>query len=235
MATPHISAEPGSFAPAVIMPGDPYRADRIAESILAEPRIISDVRGIRAYTGNYDGHPLSVMASGMGMPSISIYATELFRFYGVERIVRVGTAGGIAPQVARGDVVIAAGAHTTSAMNEIRIPTVHFSAVADFPMAARATAASLGDPTVKTGVVITEDHFYFKAPGVVEALAAYGVLAVEMEAAGLYGVAAAEGKAALAVLTVSDHLTAEGRDMTSQERETSYHRALDLALAAALE
>jgi purine-nucleoside phosphorylase len=234
MSTPHISAEPGDFAPAVIMPGDPYRADRMAEAVLDQPKVVSDVRGIRAYTGTCDGRPLSIMASGMGMPSIAIYATELYRFYGVERIVRVGTAGGIAPGVARGDVVVALGAHTTSAMNEHRIPSVHFSAVADFRLAAAAVGAALGDPDVKVGTVVSEDHFYFKAPGALEALAAHGVLGVEMEAAGLYGVAAAEGKAALAVLTVSDHLVAAGRDMTSGERETQFARALELGVAAAL-
>ncbi|MDR1633561.1 MAG: DeoD-type purine-nucleoside phosphorylase [Bifidobacteriaceae bacterium] len=234
MSTPHISAEPGDFASAVIMPGDPYRADRMAQAVLVEPKIISDVRGIRAYTGEYGGRRLSIMASGMGMPSITIYATELYRFYGVERIVRVGTAGGIAAHVERGDVLVALGAHTTSAMNELRIPSVHFSAVADFRLAAEAVAAALGDPQVKVGTVVSEDHFYFKVPGAMEALAAHGVLGVEMEAAGLYGVAAAEGKAALAVLTVSDHLLAAGRDMTSEERETQFDRALELGLAAAL-
>jgi purine-nucleoside phosphorylase len=233
MATPHISAEPGDFAPAVLMPGDPYRADRMAKLVLTQPRVISDVRGIRAYSGTVDGRPLSIMASGMGMPSISLYATELYRFYGVEKIIRVGTAGGIAPDVTRGDVIVAVGAHTTSSMNEARIPSVHFSAVADFALAAAAMAAALGDPLVKAGTVLSEDHFYFKAPGALEALAAHGVLGVEMEAAGLYGVAAAEGKAALAVLTVSDHLVTPGRDMTAEERETLFSRALDLALAAA--
>ncbi|MDR0594665.1 MAG: DeoD-type purine-nucleoside phosphorylase [Bifidobacteriaceae bacterium] len=234
MATPHINAETGDFAPAVLMPGDPYRADRMAKAVLTEPKIISDVRGIRAYTGSYDGRPLSIMASGMGMPTISLYATELFRFFGVERIIRVGTAGGIAPSVDRGDVLIALGAHTTSGMNELRIPSVHFSAVADFQLAAAAASAAMGDPQVKVGTVVSEDHFYFKAPGALEALAAHGVLGVEMEAAGLYGVAAAEGGAALAVLTVSDHLVNQGRDMTSAERETQFTRALDLAVAAAL-
>jgi purine-nucleoside phosphorylase len=201
---------------------------------LDQPEVISDVRGIRAYTGTYEGSPLSIMASGMGMPSMSLYATELYRFYGVERIVRVGTAGGIAPQVERGDVLIAAGAHSTSNMNQLRIPSVNFSAVADPAMTAAAMASAAGDSQVKAGVVVSEDHFYFKAPGVLEALAAHGVLGVEMEAAGLYGVAAAEGKAALAVLTVSDHLTVPGRDMTSEERETQFERSLAVALAAAL-
>jgi purine-nucleoside phosphorylase len=206
----------------------------MAQAVLTDPTVISDVRGIRAYTGTYDGKPLSIMASGMGMPSISLYATELYRFYGVQRIIRVGTAGGIAASVDRGDVLIGVGAHTTSNMNQLRIPSVNFSAVADFGLASAAMSAALGDPGVKAGTILSEDHFYFKAPGALEALAAHGVLGVEMEAAGLYGVAAAEGKAALAVLTVSDHLVNPGRDMSSTERETLFSRALELAVAAAL-
>ncbi|MDR1394018.1 MAG: DeoD-type purine-nucleoside phosphorylase [Bifidobacteriaceae bacterium] len=233
MATPHIAAPDGAFAPAVLMPGDPYRADRMAQSVLTDPKVISDVRGIRAYTGTVDGRRLSIMASGMGMASIALYATELYRFYGVKRIIRVGTAGGIATRVARGDTIVAIGAHSTSDMNQLRIPSVNFSAVADFTMASAAVAAALGDPSVKVGTIVSEDHFYFKAPGAIEALQAHGVLGVEMEAAGLYGVAAAEGQAALAILTVSDHLTVTGQDMTSEERETLFARSLALALAAA--
>ncbi|MDR0283759.1 MAG: purine-nucleoside phosphorylase [Propionibacteriaceae bacterium] len=239
MATPHITAEPGDFAPAVLMPGDPKRAERMARLILDSPRLVTDVRGILGFTGTYAGdgphlgRPLSVMASGMGMPSITIYATELFRWYGVERIIRVGTAGGIAPAVAVGDVVVGVGAHTTSSMNELRIPGTHFSAVADFTMAAAAMQAAGAGLRVHAGTVISEDHFYFKVPGQVEALAAYGVLCVEMEAAALYGVAAEHGKGALGVFTVSDHLTTEGTNMTAAERETHFQDALTLAVAAA--
>jgi purine-nucleoside phosphorylase len=172
------------------------------------------------------------MASGMGMPSMGIYATELFQVYGVERIIRVGTAGGLAHTIDVGDVVIAVGAHSTSGMNEVRIPATHFSAVADLRLAAAALAAA-GDKPVFPGTILSEDHFYFKAPGQVEACVAYGVLAVEMETACLYGVAAQFGKAALTVLTISDHLTKESRDMTSEERETIFQGALDLAVAAA--
>jgi len=114
MATPHISAQPGDFAPAVLMPGDPRRAERIAGQLMPDARKVSDVRGIVGYTGTHEGRPLSVMASGMGQPSLSIYATELYSFYGVERIVRVGTCGGLSPKVAVGDVVIAIDGKTTS-------------------------------------------------------------------------------------------------------------------------
>ncbi len=238
MATPHISAEPGDFAPAVLMPGDPKRAERMATLILDDARLVSEVRGIMAFTGTYNGDdmfhgkPLSIMASGMGMPSIGIYATELFRFYGVERIIRVGTAGGISPKVDVGDVVIGVGAHTTSSMNELRIPGTHYSAVADLVMASAAYQAGAGQ-VVHTGAVISSDHFYFPIPGQLDAMVAHGVLAVEMEAACLYAVAAEHAKAALAVFTVSDHLTKPGADMTAAERETRFQGALRLAVAAA--
>jgi len=239
MTTPHIAAAPGDFAPAVLMPGDPKRAERMAGQILDDSRLVTDVRGILGFTGKYNGaggdhgRPLSVMASGMGMPSIGIYATELYGQYGVERIVRVGTAGGIADEVSVGDVVIGLGAHTTSQMNELRIPGTHFSAVADFQMAAAAVAAAGADMRVFTGAIISEDHFYFKVPGQFEALRAHHVLAVEMEAACLYAVAASFGQAALAVLTVSDHLAKSGPDMTAAERETTFQASLTLAVAAA--
>jgi len=239
MATPHISAELGQFAPAVLMPGDPKRAERMAAQILDDVKLVTDVRGIPGFTGKYagagddHGRPLSVMASGMGMPSIGIYANELYWKYGVERIVRVGTAGGIADEVSVGDVVIATGAHTTSQMNELRIPGTHFSAVADLTMAAAAFFSTDDDPHVFAGTIMSEDHFYFKLPGQLDALRAHHVLAVEMETASLYGVAASYGKAALAVLTVSDHHMKPQPAMTSDERETAFQRALELAVAAA--
>jgi purine-nucleoside phosphorylase len=172
------------------------------------------------------------MASGMGMPSMGIYATELYKFYGVERIVRVGTAGGISDRIDIGDVIIATGAHTTSSMNELRIPGTHFSAVADLAMAAAAFAAAQG--RALAGTVISADHFYFSIPGQLEAMARHGVLGVEMESAALYGIAAEYGTGALTVLTVSDHVVKDSRDMTSEERETLFQGALELAIAAAL-
>ena len=211
MATPHIAAAPGDFAPAVLMPGDPKRAQRIAEILMADARMITDVRGMLGFTGTVNGKPLSVMGSGMGQPSFTIYATELFSQFGVERIIRVGTIGAISPKVEVGDVVVATGAHTDSSMNQLRIPGINFSAVADFHLAQAAYEASLTpqagvDGTVHLGTVISRDHFYFTPQGQTEALAAYGVLGVEMEAAALYGVA---------------------------ERETRFAASLRLAVAAA--
>ena len=238
MATPHIAAEPEDFAPAVLMPGDPRRAQRIAKTLMDDARLVTDVRGMLGFTGTVDGRPLSVMGSGMGQPSFTIYATELFSQFGVERIIRVGTAGGISPKVKVGDVIVATGAHTDSSMNQLRIPGVNFSAVADFQLARAAHDASQAGQagtggTVHLGTVISRDHFYFTPKGQTEALATHGVLGVEMEAAALYGVAAEYGKQALAVLTVSDHLLDHSGDMSAAERETRFADSLRLAVAAA--
>jgi purine-nucleoside phosphorylase len=253
MATPHISAEPGDFAPDVLMPGDPRRAQRIAETVLEDARLVSDVRGILGYTGSFDGRPVSVLASGMGIPSISIYATELFRFFGVERIIRIGTAGGMAPHLQVGDVVIANVAHTDSSIVGNKIPQIHFSAGATFSLtAAAAEAAGVGrrastttaddappagrrrrrkNGSVYVGPVISSDIFYSDRPLTNELLVKHGTLAVEMEAAGLYAVAAQEGKEALAICTISDLLFRD-ESLSSAEREQLFDKAVALGLAA---
>lgn len=235
MPTPHIAAARGDFAPAVLLPGDPRRAQRIAELLMPDARLVTDVRGMLGFTGTVNGRPLSVMGSGMGQPSATIYATELFREYDVERIIRVGTAGGIAPQVKVGDVLVAIGAHTDSQMNQLRIPGVHFSAVASYRLAHAAVAAApaAGITDLHVGTVISRDHFYLAVPGQVDLLSSYGVLGVEMEAAALYAAAAEHGREALTVLTVSDHLLDGSSDMTAEERETRFTGALTLAVAAA--
>ena len=239
MATPHIAAEPGDFASAVLMPGDPKRAERIATLLMPDARLVTDVRGMLGFTGTVDGKPLSVLGSGMGMPSITIYAHELFAQFGVQRIIRVGTAGGISPQVGLGDVIVAVGAHTDSNMNQQRLAGLHFSAVASFELvraaADAAVAGALDGQPVHVGMIMSHDHFYLpnSDPGWLPRLAQYGVLGVEMEAAALFGVAAEFGKQALAVLTVSDLLFDTAAKMTSDERETRFAGALRLALAAA--
>lgn len=237
MATPHISAEVGDFAPAVIFPGDPMRAERIAEEVLTDARRVSYVRGIPAFTGTCQGKPLSVMASGMGMPSATLYATELFQVYGVRRIVRVGTCGGIGADTRVGDVIIALGAHTDSQMNQQRLPGVNYSAVADFGLTRAAVDAATPDQRVWVGSVLSEDFFYSPVytPDFLAKLAANGVLALEMEAAGIYGAAAQFGCQALAVLTVSDRVIGgDEANMSSEERETLFQGALRLGLAAVL-
>ncbi|GAA4432391.1 purine-nucleoside phosphorylase [Georgenia halophila] len=233
MPTPHIAAEQGDIAPAVLLPGDPRRAERIAAQLMPDARLVSEVRGNGVYTGEVDGRPLTVMASGMGMPSLGIYANELFSHYDVQRIVRVGTAGGLSPAVGVGDVVVALGAHTDSAMNERRIPGIRFSAVASYPLVAAAVAADGDAPGLHVAPVVSRDHFYGNPPEQIRALADYGTLAVEMEAAGLYAIAAEYGREALAVLTISDHLLDPSGDFSPEEREQNFQRSLRMGLAAA--
>ncbi|SEI84153.1 purine-nucleoside phosphorylase [Demequina mangrovi] len=233
MPTPHIRAERGEIAPRVIMPGDPRRAERIATDYLEDAELVTDVRGVLGFTGTWEGRPVTAMASGMGGPSITIYATELAREYGVEQIVRVGTAGGMSTDVVVRDVIIATGAHTDSGMTASRIPGVHFSHLADFGLARAAIEAAErleGDAAVHAGAVFTSDHFYLERPELSAALTAHGTLAVEMEAAALYAVGAAERIRTLAVVTVSDHLVT-GESMTAEERETQFDAAARIALS----
>jgi purine-nucleoside phosphorylase len=232
MPTPHIAAAPGDFAPDVLMPGDPLRARRIA-TLLDDARLVTEVRGIAGFTGTWQGRPVSVLASGMGVPSISIYATELFRFYGVQRIVRVGTCGGIAPRLTLGDVVVATAAHTDSAISATRFPGLHYSHAPSFALASAAVAAARDEEgaRVHAGAVLTSDAFYSDSGDLLPRLASHGTLAVEMEAAGLYAAADTEGAEALAVMTVSD-LIGQDIEMSADERETNFQRALRIALAA---
>ncbi|MEE1760827.1 MULTISPECIES: purine-nucleoside phosphorylase [unclassified Streptomyces] len=242
--TPHISAAPGDFAPLVLMPGDPRRARRIAETVFDDVRLVTEVRGILGYTGTYRGVPMSVLASGMGIPSVSIYATELFRHYGVRRIVRVGTAGALPASVALRDVVIASAAHTDSSVSRLLVDGVTLSLAASYrPLRAAVDAADSSEaegpgalasprrPAVHIGPVFSSDHFYLDRPAVLDGLERRGTLAVEMEAAGLYAVAAAEGGEALAVLTVSDHVRT-GEALSATDRETGFDRAVRIAAAA---
>ncbi|QKJ18244.1 purine-nucleoside phosphorylase [Microbacterium hominis] len=234
MSTPHIRAEKGQIADRVIMPGDPKRAERIATQHLSDAVLVTDVRGILGFTGHHNGRPVTVMASGMGMPSLTIYATELAREYGVRQIVRVGTAGGLTERVRLGDVVIASGAHTDSAMTRGRVPGVSLSHIPDFALAANAVQhanARVPDGnTVHVGAVLTTDHFYLERPELMRALAAHGALATEMEAAGLYAVGMAESIRTLAIVTISDHLLT-GEEMSSEDREARFQTALSIALA----
>lgn len=239
MATPHITAEPGQIAELVLMPGDPKRAARIAETFLTDAQLVSDVRGIGCYTGTYQGSPMSVTASGMGIASLSIYATELFRFYGVKRICRVGTCGGISPAVKVRDVIIGNAAHTNSNVSTLYTPGVTMSLAASFDMLRgavdQARSMELAEGAqVHVGPVYSSDFFYLNRADVAEGLDRVGTLGVEMEAAGLYACAALEGAEALTVLTVSDHLKDGSGDMSAEERETSFGNALQIAAAGLL-
>ena len=240
MATPHIAAAPDDLAPHVLMPGDPRRARRIAERFFDGPRLVTEVRGILGYTGTYRGTPVSVLASGMGMPSMSIYATELARVYGAERIVRVGTMGSLQPEMVRlGDVVIASSAHTDSAMSAFRIPGIQLSHAPAYPLLRAAADAAdsilgarAGGARAHVGPIFSSDAFYHPRPELEEALATVGTLGIEMEAAGLYDVAAAEGVEALAICTVSDYVIGPAESMTSEQRESTFEAMVELALAA---
>ncbi|MFT3887543.1 MAG: DeoD-type purine-nucleoside phosphorylase [Arachnia sp.] len=232
MATPHIACERGDIAPLVIMPGDPRRAERIARTRFDGARLVSEVRGIGAWTGTVDGVPMTVMASGMGVPSLSIYATELYTQFGVERICRVGTCGGISRDVAVSDVIVAASAHTNSAAATFGLPGVTLSLAASFDMLRGAVdQARASGAIVHVGPVFTSDFFYSSRADVVPALDRLGTLGVEMEAAGLYACALAHRGEALAVLTVSDHLQDGSADYSADERETQFQGALEAAIA----
>lgn len=232
MPTPHIAASDGDIAPFVLMPGDPRRATLIAERFFDEPRLVTQVRGILGYTGTFEGRPVSVMASGMGMPSISIYATELARHYGVTRIIRVGTMGGLQADLGLGDVVAASAAHTDSAMTQRRIPGINYSHAPSFALLRGAVEhAEASGTALRVGPVFTSDAFYSDDPATRDLLVTYGTLAVEMEAAGLYAVAAEHGIEALMIGTVSDHLFRE-ESMTADERETTFVDMVSIALGA---
>lgn len=234
MPTPHIAAADGDFAPVCLMPGDPRRARHIARTHLSDARLVTDIRNMEGYTGTFDAQPVSVMAHGMGIPSVSIYATELVRGYGVTTLVRVGSCGSLRDDLDVGSVVVASAASTDSGVNRTRSGGLDLAAVADFELARAAVdaAAALG-VAVRVGPVFTSDLFYAPDPAINERVAALGMLAVEMETAGLYGVAAETGARALAVLTVSDHL---GRDehLPPAERESSFDDMVQVALGAAV-
>lgn len=235
MPTPHITAAPGEIAPLVLMPGDPRRARRIAEGYLDDWTVVSEVRGIECFTGTWQGTPMSVMASGMGIPSISIYAEELYREYGVQRICRVGTCGGIADDVKVADVVIGLSAHTNSQVPTIQAPGLTLALAASYAMVRGAVdAAVAAGIDAKVGAVFSSDFFYGTRPDIVKVLADLGTLGVEMEAAGLYFAAARHRREALTVLTVSDHLFDGSQEMSAEERESTFERALALGAAALL-
>jgi|TARA_B110000091_G_scaffold211363_1_gene255852 purine-nucleoside phosphorylase len=234
MPTPHIEAKSGDFAKTVLMPGDPLRAKYIADNFLDNAKCVTRVRNMFGYTGSYKGKPISVMGSGMGIPSISIYATELYRDYGVESIIRIGSCGAVRDDVKIRDLVIAMAASTDSNVNRQRFNQVDFAACADFSLLKRVvdTAEKL-KKAVHVGNIFTADLFYTPQPEMFKTMETYGILAVEMEAAGLYGVAAEYGKKALTVLTVSDHIKT-GEQTTSAERETTFNDMMELTLESIL-
>jgi purine-nucleoside phosphorylase len=226
----HIGAADGAIAPTVLMPGDPLRARWIAETFLDEAQCYNEVRGMLGYTGTWQGHRVSVQGSGMGQPSFSIYAHELFRDYDVQSVVRVGSCGALTEGLSVRDLVIASGACTDSSANRITFEGLDYAPVADFGLLRDAAAAA---PEAHVGLVFSSDSFYASRPELTMRMVDYGVLAVEMEAAALYTLAAKYGRRALAICTVSDHVVT-GEETTSQEREQTFSPMVEVALTAAL-
>lgn len=234
LPTPHIAAtEKDAFAKTVLMPGDPLRAKYIAEKYLENAVLVNNTRGVQGYTGYYNGKRVSVMASGMGMPSIGIYSYELFNFYDVETIIRVGSAGAISPELKIRDVVFGMGACTNSSYaKQYRLPG-DFAPIADYKTLQRAVEAAekLG-VTPHIGNLLSSDTFYDDANSLAD-WQKMGVLAIEMECAALYMNAARAGKKALAICTISDCPITSGEECTAQEREQTFNKMIEIALEAA--
>jgi purine-nucleoside phosphorylase len=233
MATKHINAQRGDFAETVLLPGDPLRARFIAENYLEDVRRVSDVRNMWGYTGTYHGKRLSVMATGMGIPSASIYCHELCAEYGVKRLIRVGSCGSVQPSVKLRDVVIAMGACTDSGVNRMRFRGHDFAAIASFALVRDAVQlAGARNLKVHVGNVFSADLFYTPEPEMFDVMRKHGIVGVEMEAAGIYGVAAEFGVEALAICTVSDDITG-GAHLSSGERQTGFDEMIRLGLDTA--
>lgn len=235
--TPHINAAPEDFAKTVLMPGDPLRAKFIAETYLENPKLVNNVRGVHGYTGTYKGVPVSVMASGMGMPSIGIYSYELFNFFGVENIIRVGSAGALVPYINMRSVVIAQGACCDSNYaNNFGLPG-NFAPISDYGLlSACAETAKEKGVDYNVGNILSSDIFYNDplweeciGMTVAQRWEKMGVLATEMESAALFMNAARAGKKALSVCTISDSLVT-GESISSEERQTSFHDMITLVL-----
>ena len=232
--TPHINAKEGDFARTVLMPGDPLRSKFIAETYLEDRRLVNDVRGVQGYTGTYKGVPVSVMASGMGMPSIGIYSYELFNFYGVENILRVGSAGAISEKLKVRDIVLGQGACTNSSFGDQFGFRGHFAPIADFGLLrCAAQIAEERGLRYAVGNLLSSDTFYDDDPTASSKWMKLGVMAIEMEAAALYYNDARSGKKALAVCTISDHILT-GEETTAEERQVSFTQMMELALEVAV-
>lgn len=232
--TPHIEAKAGDFAKTVLMPGDPLRAKFIAENHLENPVLVNGVRGMFGYTGNYKGTKVSVMASGMGMPSMAIYSYELFNFYNVDNIIRIGSAGALSSNLDLYDIVVAIGACTNSSYAEQYGLSGTFAPIASYTLLDKfVNICKVQGKTPYVGNILSSDTFYSADTACNEKWQRMGVLAVEMEAAALYMNAAYSGKNALAVCTVSD-CPFTGKETTAEEREKSFTDMIDAALETAI-
>lgn len=232
--TPHIEAKAGEIAKTVLMPGDPLRAKFVAENFLEDPRQYNGVRGMLGYTGKYKGHDVSVQGSGMGIPSIGIYSYELYKFYGVDNIIRIGTAGAIHPDLKIRDIVIAQGACTNSNYAAQYNITGTYAPIASFELLEKAVMAARNkDARITVGNVLSSDTFYGDDPLDTEKWQKMGVLCIEMESAGLYMNAARLNKRALGLFTISDSLVT-GEATTSSERQSSFTKMMEIALETAI-
>ncbi|TPG62011.1 purine-nucleoside phosphorylase [Ewingella americana] len=234
MATPHINAAMGDFADVVLMPGDPLRAKHIAETFLKDVKQVNDVRGMLGFTGTYKGRRISVMGHGMGIPSCSIYAKELITEFGVKKIIRVGSCGAVRADIKLRDIVIGMGACTDSKVNRMRFKDHDYAAIADYDMVRNASdAAKAKGIHARVGNLFSADLFYSPDPQMFDVMEKYGILGVEMEAAGIYGVAAEFGAKALTICTVSDHIRTH-EQTTAEERQTTFNDMVEIALESVL-
>lgn len=233
MATKHMNAAPGDFAETVLMPGDPLRAQYIAENHIEGARRVTDVRNMWGFTGEYKGTPVSVMAHGMGIPSVSIYVTELVTEYAVKRVIRVGSCGTTHPRVNLRDVLIAMGASTDSGVNRMRFGGYDLAALASFRLVQNAVAAAeQHNVRYHVGNIFSADLFYTPDTEMFETMAKFDILGVEMEAAGIYPIAAEHGVEALAICTVSDDIKS-GAALSAEERQTTFDEMIVVALETA--
>ncbi|MFJ7636884.1 purine-nucleoside phosphorylase [Peribacillus sp. NPDC097225] len=230
----HIGAKENEIAETVLLPGDPLRAKYIAETFLEDAKLYNEVRNMFGYTGTYKGKRISVQGTGMGVPSISIYVNELMNSYNVQKLIRVGTAGAIQKDVKVRDVILAMSASTDSQMNRMTFGGVDFAPTADFDLLKKAYDAGVDKGLqLKVGNVFTADQFY-NDNSELEKWAKYQILAIEMESAALYTLAAKFGRKALSVLTISDHLLT-GEETTSEERQITFNEMIEVSLEAAIQ
>ena len=231
--TIHIGAAVGDIAETVLMPGDPYRAKWAAETFLDDPKCINEVRGMLGFTGTWKGHRVTIHGSGMGMPSLSIYANELIRDYGAQTLIRIGSCGGMQAHVGIRDVIIAMTASTITSPSSGIFREFNYAPCADYGLLSAAVkAAETKGSKTHVGGIYSSDVFYAERPDLDEQMVRHGILGVEMEAAELYTLAARHGRRALAVLTVSDHLQT-GEALPSEDREKTFGDMVEIALEAA--
>ena len=233
--TPHIEAEKGDFAETVLMPGDPLRAQALAQNFLENVKQVNSVRNMLGFTGTFKGQPVSIMGSGMGMPSISIYAHELFDYYDVKQIIRVGTCGGLLADLKLGDLILASAASTDSAMNREWLKGSDFSASASFSLLKNVYEnAQKNNLNIRTGNVFASDWFYHPDEEFISKLQKMGILAIDMESAALYALAQQHGKRALTILSVSDVIPT-GERASHDARQNAFGSVIEVVLDAVLE